>query len=93
MNRLEKFRYIRNIRRRNRLAVVLSFLLLFSGILVADSSMNRLMNRESGPGMVYMAPYGDTHYYIRFLNEDIYINVKYIKEDIKKLKNWLSGIF
>jgi len=50
MNRLEKFRYIRNIRRRNRLAVVLSFLLLFSGILVADSSMNRLMNRESGPG-------------------------------------------
>jgi len=34
-------------------------------------------------GMVYMAPYGDTHYYIRFLNEDIYINVKYIKEDIK----------
>jgi len=55
--------------------------------------MNRLMNRESGPGMVYMAPYGDTHYYIRFLNEDIYINVKYIKEDIKKLKNWLSRIF
>jgi len=51
------------------------------------------MNRESGPGMVYMAPYGDTHYYIRFLNEDIYINVKYIKEDIKKLKNWLSRIF
>jgi len=75
MNRLEKFRYIRNIRRRNRLAVVLSFLLLFSGILVADSSMNRLMNRESGPGMVYMAPYGTPHYYIRFLNEDIYINV------------------
>jgi len=65
MNRLEKFRYIRNIRRRNRLQF-----------------------HEQA-----YEPYGDTHYYIRFLNEDIYINVKYIKEDIKKLKNWLSRIF
>jgi len=68
MNRLEKFRYIRNIRRRNRLAVVLSFLLLFSGILVADSSMNRLMNRKAVRDGLH-GTLRDTHYYIRFLNE------------------------
>jgi len=60
MNRLEKFRYIRNIRRRNRLAVVLSFLLLFLDI-GCGQFHEQAYEQESGPGMVYMAPYGDTH--------------------------------
>lgn len=93
MNRLEKYRYIRNGRRRCRLAITLSLLIMLSGIIVADSSMNSLMNRESGLGIISIRPYGDSHYYIEFLNEDIYINVKYIKEDIKSFKNWLSQIF
>ncbi|GAE88779.1 hypothetical protein [Acetivibrio straminisolvens] len=92
MNRLEKFRYIRSVRRRYKLAIILSFLILFSGIIVADSSMNNLMNRKSGLGMICITPYGDNHYYVKFLNEDIYINVKYIKEDIKRLKDWLSQV-
>ncbi|HHV30061.1 hypothetical protein [Acetivibrio mesophilus] len=93
MNRLEKYRYIRNARRRCRLAIIFSFLFLFSGIFIADSSMNNLMNRKNGLGMFSITPHGDSHYNVKFLNEDIYINVKYIREDINRLKNWLSQVF
>jgi len=55
---------------------------LFSGILVADSSMNRLMNRESGPGWFTWHLTGHPLLY-KILNEDIYINVKYIKKTLK----------
>ncbi|HOQ36167.1 MAG TPA: hypothetical protein PK033_11060 [Acetivibrio sp.] len=92
MSRLEKFRKIRVMRRRCIFVCIFSFLLMFSGILVADKSINELMNREKRPDIVSIMKYKED-YYIKIFNKYILINTEYIKKDIDRFKEWLSDKF
>lgn len=90
MNRLEKYKKIRAMRKKCIFVCMLSFFIMFSGILVADCSINELMNREKGLAIVSIKSYKDDYYYVKVFNRYIVVNTKYIKKDINRLKNWLS---
>lgn len=72
---------------------MLSFFIMFSGILAADKSINELMYRKKGLDIVSIEPYKDDYYCIKVFNKHILINTKHIKNDIHSLKEWFSDKF
>jgi len=89
VNRVEKYRRIREMKRRYILAVMLLFFILITGLSAVDSSNNYLMSGKRGIELVKIESQPE---YIRvsFMNRNIYINTKYINRDLRKLKKILG---
>ncbi|HPD00655.1 MAG TPA: hypothetical protein PLA01_04810 [Acetivibrio sp.] len=93
MSRLERYRKIRIMRRKCTFVCMLSFFIMFSGILAVDKSINEIMNREKGVNIVSIKPYKNDYYYIKVFNKYFLVNTKPVKDDIDRFKEWLSDKF
>jgi hypothetical protein len=87
MKRVDRFRQIRRTRKRCLFTLLFSFLLFVSGVFIVDCSLNDLMNKKSGMGMVYIKQYGDYYYEIDVLGKSIALDTQYIIRDIAKVKD------
>jgi predicted small integral membrane protein len=91
MNRLERFRDMRRIRRKYAVSFFLCCLLLFSGICVADVSVNSLMKSENRIDIISFSSTG-SFMEISLLNHKFYINISYVKRDYLKLKDMVNNL-
>jgi len=94
-SRLEKYRQIRRLKRKYAFSVILFLSLLLSGILAADTSVNRLIKNEKEIGIVSVNPVENDHgpcYEIRIMNRSIVLDLTYLNRDIQRIKQlfgWL----
>ncbi|MCX7842677.1 MAG: hypothetical protein N2489_06345 [Clostridia bacterium] len=93
MGRLEKFKQERRNRRIVGLSLLLFFILVISGILVADYSVNTLMRNEKHINIVSFERVGESLIHIKFMDAGIYINTTYIRRDYQRLRDALKGFF
>ncbi|MFZ5987120.1 MAG: hypothetical protein ACOYWZ_08340 [Bacillota bacterium] len=93
MNRVERYREIRLIRRKCLFVFLLSLSIVTAGIFTVDHSISNLMNKEKVISMVRVKPFREDYYHIRVFNKSFFINTKYIKRDMERLKNWFSDSF
>lgn len=85
MNRLEKYKQLRNLRQRYLISVLLFLFLLVTGICITDSSINGLMAGGRSPGIFSINNYGSSLEVV-FMNKKIYINMQYIRRDLENLR-------
>ncbi|HAA43657.1 MAG TPA: hypothetical protein DCE02_06620 [Ruminiclostridium sp.] len=90
MKRLEKYRSLRIARKKCIFISLLCFIIIITGILTVDYSINALMNGENGIKLFAVKKTGDGCYLIKIFNKDLYLNINYIKEDFNKLLEWLN---
>lgn len=91
MNRLEKFRGIRNYRRKLFSSFFLFFFLLISGICITDSSVNGLMKNENSVRIIYVNS-KDSSIEINFMSRKVLINTTYISSDLSRFKNMIDNL-
>lgn len=91
MNRLEKYKQIRNLKQKYLLSIFLFVMLLVSGMCIADYSTNKLMGEGNGINLFTMKN-NNSYMEIIFLNQRLYINTQYINRDIGRLKNEASKL-
>ncbi len=92
MSRLEKYKGIRQIRRKYILSVSLVLVLLISGLSLADSSVNYLMTGEKQPGVFSIHQKDELHLEVRCFGYKFDINTFYIKRDYQNLKNSIEKL-
>lgn len=88
-SRLEKYRQIRKIKRMYAISVILFLGLLLSGVLAADTSINRLIKNEKGIGIISVNPVEKDQglrYEIRIMNRSITLDLTYISRDIQRIR-------
>ena len=85
MKRLEKYRALRIARKKCIFISLLCFIIIITGILTVDYSINALMNGENGIKLFAVKKTGDGCYLIKIFNKDLYLNINYIKEDVAKI--------
>ncbi len=93
MNRLEKFRQSRNTRRKVAGILLLLFTLVSCGIAVADYSINSIMWNEKQLELFTVNKVDNSYYRISLMNQEVYLNVKYINRDMERLKEFVGGFF
>ncbi|TYQ12904.1 UNVERIFIED_CONTAM: hypothetical protein Cloal_3943 [Acetivibrio alkalicellulosi] len=89
MNRVEKYRAIRLARKKIKLLLTTCFILVLIGIITVDYSINDLMNKENGIRLVEINQRDDNYTHIKLLNNNLYFNIEYIKEDINRVVKWI----
>lgn len=92
MSRLEKYKEIRQIRRKYFISVSLVLLLLISGLTLADNSLNYLMTGERRPGVFSINQKDDLYLEVRCFGYKFDINTFYIKRDYQNLKNSIEKL-
>jgi hypothetical protein len=80
MNRLDRYRQMRALRRKFFFSFLMFFILLTAGISVADNSTNRLMRNENRISIVDFKSRG-AYYEVSFMNQRLLVNVQKIRED------------
>jgi hypothetical protein len=90
MKRLEKYRAIRIARKKCIFISLMCFIIIFTGILTVDYSLNTLMNGENGIKLFAVKKIEDECYQIIIFNKSLYLNTNHIKEDFNRLAEWLN---
>lgn len=86
MNRVDKFKQIRNKKRKYYLAVSVFFILLTAGIFCADYSINDIMKDEEGIAIISLYKTGNTNYRLSIMNKGLDLDTGYLSKDYEKLK-------
>lgn len=89
MNRLEKFKQRRCLRKQYLSAAFIFLFILTAGLMSADYATNALMTGHQGIEFLSVEN-RQTYLEIILLNQKIYINTNYINRDIDRLKNALG---
>ncbi len=92
MNRVDKFKRARSIRKRYMLSVALFFLVMVTGVIITDYSLNSLLKDEKGLNIIQVKSV-DNILEVWFMNNRFYINTKYIARDYRNFKNYISDFF
>jgi hypothetical protein len=92
MGRLEKFRQARNIRHKYFLSAVIFLFLLVAGMVIADYSVNSLIEGDMGVS-VFAVENSGKYIEITFMNQKLYVNTQYINRDLGKLKLQVARLF
>ena len=72
--------------------MTLFLILAVSGIVVADRSMNRLINNEQGLQIIALRNQG-SYLEFSFMNYNVYFNVENVLRDFNKLKSMAEGLW
>lgn len=91
MNRLEKFRQIRQVKRKFLSIVFLCVFLLISGICIVDYSVNSLIRNNKNVGLIELKS-SKSYIEVCLLNNKLYINTSYINRDIKRIRKLVSDV-
>ncbi len=92
MNRLEKFKQRRCLRKKYLSAALVFFFLLTAGFIAADYATNTLMTGHQGIEFISIED-KQTYLEIIMMNQKICINTQYINRDAERLKNDLIKAF
>lgn len=92
MNRLEKFKQRRCLRKKYLSAAFVFFFILTAGLMSADYATNALMTGHQGIEFISFEN-RQTYLEIVLMNQKIYINTRYINRDTERLKNELIKLF
>lgn len=92
MSRFEKFRQIRKMRMKCFFTVLFTFVLMLSGIIAVDYSLDGLMERDKGFALASFEPYNDNYYKVEVMGKCVYINTGYIKSDIERFKEYIRDL-
>jgi len=92
LNRVERFRQKRIMRKRTITAILLFFFLLIAGILVVDYGVSHLVEGSEGSAIAAVNSTDDS-IEIKIMNRRIFLNKQYINRDLKYLKDKLNEIF
>jgi hypothetical protein len=92
MNRLEKFKQRRDLRKKYFLAAFLFLFFLTAGLFSADQATNSLMSGRQG---IAFAEWISQPAYLEIviMNQKIHINTQYINRDLKRLEGELRKLF
>ena len=92
LNRLEKFKLRRSLRKKYLSAVFIFFFILTAGLMSADYGTNTLMTGHQGIEFISFEN-RQSYLEIILLNKKIYIDTRYINRDAERLKNELTRVF
>jgi len=91
LNRVEKFREIRKIKRKVAVSFLLFMLILLIGTGVADYSVNNLMKNEKSVNIISF--HDNSEYFeINIMNFRLYFNTTYLDRDYHRFLDFLSKI-
>lgn len=92
MNRHDRFKTERVMRRKLSLTLFFCCVMLVTGMCVVDYSNNILIMNKAEFGIVAVHNY-KTYLEVSILNEKLYFNTKYISRDIEQLTKLLDRKF
>ena len=92
MNRVERFKEVRKLKRKYMLVVLFLILFMISGICIADYSINNLMYDDNHIEVISIHNSG-AYLEISILKSKIYINTTSMKKDYEKVKGLITGLF
>lgn len=90
VNRVEKFRHKKQIRKKYILSFLLFTILLVGGITSVDYSVNNIMQNKNSLQIISFNKLNDSIIEISFFDEKLYLNLTYINRDYRKLKRGLK---
>jgi hypothetical protein len=93
MGRVDSFREVRLVKLKIFLAMLLFIVLLVSGIIAADFSINSVVSDTPKVEIIKVAEVSCNLYTIDFANREYKLNTYYLCRDIERLKKRLSEIF
>lgn len=93
MGRVDSFREVRLVKLKIFLAMLLFTVLLVSGIIAADFSINCVVSDTPKVEIIKVAEASSNLYTIDFANREYKLNTYYLSRDIQRLKKRLSEIF
>ncbi|MDQ2087536.1 hypothetical protein RBH29_13975 [Herbivorax sp. ANBcel31] len=91
MKRLEKYRTIRVERKRCIFISIICFVIICTGILIVDYSLNGLMNNEDSINLLGIKKIEGGYYHITMFNKNLYFNTDYIQEDLNDFVEWVKS--
>jgi hypothetical protein len=89
MSRVERFKEIRDRRRKYILSVSFVLIIMILGICTVDYSVNTILLDEKRLSLVTYQTLGEDELQISILNNKIPVNTTFIKRDFQRLKNIL----
>lgn len=93
MGRVDSFREVRLFRLKIFLTILLFAVLLVSGIIAADFSLNSVVSDTPKVEIIKVAEASCNLYTIDFANREYKLNTYYLSRDIQRLKKRLNEIF
>jgi ABC-type antimicrobial peptide transport system permease subunit len=93
MSRVEKFKQIRQLRKKYVLSFLLFFLLITGGLCITDYFVNNLMQDKKCIEIISFKNIKDSQIEISFMNQKVYINMTYVKRDYQRLKNAVENVY
>ena len=93
MKRAKKFKELRQIRKKVVLSFLVFILLMTTGILTADYSVNSLMENVSYVAVISSKRLNNSFIEIDIMNKKLYVCTAYIDRDYKRLKNFMKNTF
>jgi len=92
VNRVERFRQYRHSKRKIIFIFLLFILLISTGLLVADYSVNSIMLNERKIEIISLVKLDDSYMELSLMKNKLYINTRYISRDCERLKDTLKNL-
>jgi len=92
MSRLEKYRQIRINKRKFSLLMLLFFVVIITGLCIADYSINGIMKNDYSIEFVSVDKVGPALYSLNIFDYRFLVNTKYVEKDFQKIKDLADSI-